>query len=282
MNETGYADLRKTLVSLAGQQNVVVVYRAFYEFAGTLESALLFGQLLYWTPRSKNGWVAKTDAELVNELCLTQHGVRAARKRLQEMGVLETKVKRFKGSPTVHYKLDLDVSAREWNLWIQKNQLVETEDGSFEDKSSLIETTAETSTKGKDSPDEAEIAWESFRAMWKKLFPEKPQPKSSNKNLRGKIKSRVQEEQFCALWEVALKRAAESPSCQKESWFSPDFFLRNDQNYLKCYDRWMSWKDLEQYESKPLEGSAPKRNFTRERLIQAESASENQPVENSQ
>jgi hypothetical protein len=105
--------------------------------------------------------------------------------------------------------------------------------------------------------------WIRFLELWKELFPKKPQPRKDNKTLKVKISSRTKEPLFLEHWEEALERASESTACQKESWFSAEYFLRNSDNYMKCYERWMSWKDDEQYE--PAEGG-DKRNFTKERL----------------
>lgn len=104
-----------------------------------------------------------------------------------------------------------------------------------------------------------------FLKLWKELFPNKPQPRKDNKKLNSKMVTRIQEPSFLEFWEEALERVSESPTCQKESWFHAEYFLRNSDNYMKCHERWMSWKDEELY--KPAQGG-DKRNFTKERLQQ--------------
>ena len=142
-----YADLRATLIGLSGQQNCIVVHRAFVEFTGSLEAGMLLGQLLYWTPRSQDGWVAKTDADWCAELCLSAYGVRVARKRLEGLGVLETKVKRFAGSPTVHYHLLWPALEQKWILWIQQSDLANSQEPPCESTSSITEITTETTSE---------------------------------------------------------------------------------------------------------------------------------------
>lgn len=76
---------------------------------------------------------------------------------------------------------------------------------------------------------------------WEKLFPNKPQPKPAT--YKSKIEARWKNPHFRENWQLALQRASESPSLQKDSWFNFGFFIRNDENYQKMLDRWMQWKD---------------------------------------
>lgn len=106
---------------------------------------------------------------------------------------------------------------------------------------------------------------EEILSFWKKHFPNKPQPQSKTKSLQNKIKSRSKDENFGKIWREALKRASESATLQNESWFDLYFFLHNDHNYQKCYDRWMSWKDKEKYNHIRQIEQVP--NLTTERLV---------------
>lgn len=78
---------------------------------------------------------------------------------------------------------------------------------------------------------------------WKVLFPNKPQPRSSTKTIREKVKARWKETWFREHWKEAMTRASQSPTLQKESWFDFRYFIRNEDNAEKCYDRFMAWKD---------------------------------------
>jgi hypothetical protein len=103
---------------------------------------------------------------------------------------------------------------------------------------------ANGSHSGEDSPPPSSDAPPSpadVLAAWARLFPNKSQPREST--YKKKIQTRLKSEHFRENWLVAMERAAESPSCQSESWFHFEFFIRNDENYVKCLDRWMSWKD---------------------------------------
>lgn len=80
-------------------------------------------------------------------------------------------------------------------------------------------------------------------SFWKELFPDKPQPRATTKYVREKVKARMSDEHFAENWQVAMERASDSITCQTESWFNFKFFVNNDENYQKCLDRWMDWKD---------------------------------------
>jgi hypothetical protein len=164
-----YEDLATTLFTLTGQQSDgLFVHRAFVKFAGSLEAGLLLSQLLYWTPRARvqlkddNGdqsisWIAKTDADFMTELCLTQYALRQARRQLEDLGVLETRVAKFAGVPTVHYRLAMEALIDAWVAWCRKNDLANSQNPFCESTESSTETTPETTTP---PPMPAEVAAE--------------------------------------------------------------------------------------------------------------------------
>lgn len=95
------------LRQFAGQANTLTIPRPFITMTGSLEAALLLSQVIYWSDRStmKDGWFAKSYAEWEDELTLTQYQVSKAVKLLKDFGV-ETRLKKFKDAPTVHYRID--------------------------------------------------------------------------------------------------------------------------------------------------------------------------------
>jgi hypothetical protein len=135
--------LTQTLISLSGDQNVLVIRRPFVEFTGSLEAAIMLNQLLYWSDKTKTGWIAKGDQEFAEELCLTIYGVRKGKEALQRMGFLETKIKKFNGTPTTHYRLDLQHLTENWTLWIQKVDSAKSQSPLSENDESITETTTE-------------------------------------------------------------------------------------------------------------------------------------------
>lgn len=98
---------------------------------------------------------------------------------------------------------------------------------------------------------------EEILTFWVEQFPDKPQPRPTTKKLQDKVGARSKDNHFQEIWREAMERASESKTCQKESWFDLYYFLHNDVNYQKCFDRWMSWKDEQIYEGNGNKKSEP-------------------------
>jgi hypothetical protein len=135
--------LSALIVANAGTENIIAVNRFYVDLTGGLETALLLSQIIYWSDRATmdDGWFAKTYEEWEKEICLSKYQVSKSAKALEKFGV-ETKVKKFKGSPTVHYRLDLPTLSQS----IVKYLTIDSEETS----QTITETTTET-TKEKDS-----------------------------------------------------------------------------------------------------------------------------------
>lgn len=94
--------------ALVGQANVLTIPRLFVDLACSLETALFLSQLLYWSDKGKrpDGFIYKSRREWSEELALSEYAIRKATKKLKTMGLLETKLHRASGAPTLHYRLD--------------------------------------------------------------------------------------------------------------------------------------------------------------------------------
>jgi hypothetical protein len=117
-----------TLIALTGNRNVITLHVSVVDFCGDLETALFLEQLLYWTPRSRTGWVAKSYNELYDELRLSRYAIDKAVKLLRigdekrpggKVPILKTMLKKFSGAPTTHYKIDMDALGELWSAWIE-------------------------------------------------------------------------------------------------------------------------------------------------------------------
>ena len=118
--EKSYPNHMERFLKMGNNQNVVPMSPEFYRFTGSLGGALFLAQLLYWDPRTKNRgrWIYKTDADWTTELGLTIHAVREARLRLEGMGIIETALRRANGSPTTHYRCDLNRLEELWSHFL--------------------------------------------------------------------------------------------------------------------------------------------------------------------
>lgn len=147
------------LASFAGQQNTLTIPRPYIELTGSVDAALALSQIIYWSDRTKDpdGWFAKSYAEWKTELGLSQYQMTRAVKRLKDMGV-ETRLKKFDGAPTLHYRLNKD----RFSQWIMKkldnglssNFTMENEVTSQSITEPTTEPIPEQKTKEKDSAPE--------------------------------------------------------------------------------------------------------------------------------
>jgi hypothetical protein len=97
--------------AMSGQQSVISCQRAFLHLVGgDYPAAVLLSQIVFWTGRGADpdGFIWKTYQELEDEIGLTKYRAMRARKVLEGIQVLETKVKKAFGSPTVHYRVFQD------------------------------------------------------------------------------------------------------------------------------------------------------------------------------
>jgi hypothetical protein len=74
---------------------------------GDYPTVALFTQLLYWQDKTRisGGWIAKSAKDWSEELYLSQRQVSRITKKLGSLKLIETKLKKFDGSPTTHYRL---------------------------------------------------------------------------------------------------------------------------------------------------------------------------------
>ena len=91
-------------------------------------------------------------------------------------------------------------------------------------------------------PDERLIEWIAFMEGWKTCFPNKAQPRKSNTKLRNKFYTRLKDEGFRGKWKSALWLTKNLTWAQKEGWFKADWFLKNDDNYMKLLDGTFDFK----------------------------------------
>lgn len=146
---SNYEAIREVLNRISGQQNVFTVPKIYVDFTGDLTTAVLLNQIVFLSDKSKrkDGFFYKTYKEWEEEICLSERQVRYSIKKLKEMQLVETELKKANGSPTVHYKLHYDKLVdsiltfcqipTKQNVSIQHDNLSET----------LTEITTETTTE---------------------------------------------------------------------------------------------------------------------------------------
>ena len=139
MNQKQVFELIK---STSGQARVLTVSRLILDKLNSdFPTALMLSQLIYWSDKGKHrdGYIYKSDVEWHKEIGTSRRQAGRARKKLSELKLIETIVKRANGAPTVHYKLKEDELVK----WIVSNGAMDL----HETGQSLTEITTEITTE---------------------------------------------------------------------------------------------------------------------------------------
>lgn len=139
----------EVIKSLSGQANVLTVPRVYIDYMGSLDGGLFLSQLIYWSDRGNDsgGWFYKTYAEWEDELTLTRYQVGKQVKILKEKGLLQTRVKKANGNPTVHYLFSFSVFQISLCKFLAERKLKNLQNESEVSRTSLTETISETTTE---------------------------------------------------------------------------------------------------------------------------------------
>jgi hypothetical protein len=86
----------------------IAYFPSLSPYVGGSTAAILLCQLIYWTPRAKDpdGWIYKTQLELVAETGLTRDEQRTARKALQARGLITERYDRL--GHQLYFQVNLD------------------------------------------------------------------------------------------------------------------------------------------------------------------------------
>lgn len=103
---------------ISGHENIVAVPKLFIKATGSLDAAFFLSQLIYWSDKGKGekGWFYKTYQDWQDELGLSPYQVRQITAKFQINKLVQTKIKKANGSPTVHYRVNMENVSK----WIVK------------------------------------------------------------------------------------------------------------------------------------------------------------------
>ncbi|UTC92510.1 hypothetical protein [Treponema denticola] len=97
------------LTKTVGQSNILTIPTLFLKkLDGNHAAALFLSQLVYWTDKTQDGWIFKSYSDWENEIFVKEKKLREIKKELEELGLIETKIQKAYGVPTVHYKVNQD------------------------------------------------------------------------------------------------------------------------------------------------------------------------------
>ena len=105
-----YDDIKNVISTFSGTERHITVPRVYLEMLGDFNTAAFLNQLIFWSDKTKrtDGYFYKTYTEWNEELLLSEYQVRRSAKILKEKGFIDTKLKKANGSPTLHYKVNMD------------------------------------------------------------------------------------------------------------------------------------------------------------------------------
>lgn len=92
-----------------GQNNLLTVpILLVKKLKGDHCAALFLGQLIYWTGKGANpdGWIYKSYQEWEEELFIKKDKAMAIKKKLEELNLITTMVKKIGNTPVLHYKVN--------------------------------------------------------------------------------------------------------------------------------------------------------------------------------
>lgn len=104
---TNYEQINNLISSFSGKKNIISFPVVYLKVTKDLNTALLLNQLVFWSDKSKrtDGFFYKTYGEWQEEIYLSEYQIRRSIKKLKELNLVETKLKKANGSPTLHYRV---------------------------------------------------------------------------------------------------------------------------------------------------------------------------------
>ena len=138
---------------------------------GKTQKAVFLSQLIYWSDKGKrqDGFIYKTQRQWKAETGLSETQIADYTEEFENLGLLETKLKKANGSPTTHYKLKLEVFLNSFDNFLQngisdnrENQSEEGEDSLTENTTQITTEISTTSYKNRNFIDEEDIKDKDF------------------------------------------------------------------------------------------------------------------------
>lgn len=118
---------------ITGQKNILLIPRIFISITGSVNSALLLSQVLYWSDKSsitslKRRLVfAKTKEEFGSEIGLGRRAFESAQQRLEDLELILTKTGGFAGKASTYWHPDIENIARAIQQVVQENNMRDSE-----------------------------------------------------------------------------------------------------------------------------------------------------------
>lgn len=234
---SNYTAIRQLITQFSGQENIFTIPRMFVHFTGDLNTAALLNQIIFYSDKSKcnkQGYFYKSYKEWEQELGLSEYQVRRSTKQLKEIGIVDTRLFKANGSPTVHYKLNYEELSESILKFLkipnQSNSRIQPK----ETKESLTEITTENTTKN--------IYSNEFEQFWN-VYPKKMDKKKAYKSFKSCIKKHPINTIL-----TGTKKYAQSVQKTEKKFIKHASTFLNNESYIDGFEESEEKKSLPQYE----------------------------------
>ena len=150
--------MREFIKRVSGQDNILTIPRIYMELTNDMNMALVLNQSIYYSgiTKRKDGFFYKSYLEWTDEIYLSKYQVKNAVDKLKSLGLMETKLRKANGSPTIHYKVCMESLEQSIVKLLHFGKSTYFTVESKETSLSLTESSTESSTK-KDTYDKSNI-----------------------------------------------------------------------------------------------------------------------------
>lgn len=194
-NLNNYSQVKSLIAAYSGQERHLTVPIIYIELTGDINTAVLLNQIIFWSDKTKrkDGFFYKTYSEWESEITLSQYQVSRSIKVLKDLGVVETKLKRANGSPTIHYRVDMEELSKSIinKLDNRKSTNLIMED-EVSRQSLTVDDTVDDSSRKNTSSNELTV---SFESLWS-LYPRKQGKQVAFKKYKQAIEKGTRHEEI--------------------------------------------------------------------------------------
>lgn len=102
--------IKRLIQEFSGNDRTITIPSLYIKLVGDYAAAALLNQIVFWSDKTNrtDGFFYKKYADWQEELLLSERQVRYATNKLKNLGLVETMLKKADGSPTLHYRVDMD------------------------------------------------------------------------------------------------------------------------------------------------------------------------------
>lgn len=173
---------------------VVAYYPRLKHITGSTTASILLCQFLYWTDKTKDGWIYKTHYDIEEETGLTYNEQKTARAKLVELGIMDEEFKRW--DRTNRYRINQLKLNDLWEEYQGKkipSAVDEPEEESLETQPAVSLRDFQDPTLHKDHPNHKSAVEQKEKGDYFDVLAENPGIKKENamNEIREKVESKL-------------------------------------------------------------------------------------------